>query len=81
MYVRTSEIGDVYPCLRVLCELGHDLECPNPALEVVCLQQVNQEVHPAHIPDCQLAGILLEVKVQQGAQRNNGGCLVASLEG
>lgn len=38
MCLSTSKIGDVYPCLCVLRELSHDLERPNPALEVVGLQ-------------------------------------------
>ncbi len=80
-WIRTSEVDNGSPGLVVLGDLTEDLEGADLALDVVCLQEVDEQVQPTGVPDGQLAAIQTQVQIQEGAEGYHCRCLVASLEG
>ena len=53
--------------------------CRYLALDLVCVEEIDENFESPDVTDRQLTGVLDEVEVHQRTQGNDGGCLVASL--
>ena len=82
MYVNllTSKVDNGGTGETVGGDLSQDLECADHAARLLGLQEVDEEVESPGVPDGQLTGLLLQVKLQEGTEGNDCGRLVPSLQ-
>ena len=60
----TFQVNDGPSRLIVDGDTVEDPECSNLTLDIICLQQVDEQVQPPTVPDGKMAALLGQVKVQ-----------------
>ena len=75
----TFEVDNGGPGLVVLGDFPEDPECGYLAFYVICLEQIDEQIQPIRVTDGKLTRLLAKVKVQDGAQGNNGSRLISTL--